>query len=175
MKKIPLDFRKKEYDLKLQSYEQRNNLRKLIGKEISQLLGIEPTDDFDYSNTIKCFFSLLEQQKKAVNSLNLVGEKLAELLQIDLTKLKEFQTNYIKVQFAVLPSIEEFTRYAITEIEIARHSDCIALIKVIQPAKMHLDEYGSFNHTKIVRAFLPMLSFDDSTQKIVPNNEFILS
>ena len=144
MKKIPLEFRKKEYDLKLQSYEQKNNLRKLIGKEISQLLGIDPSDDF-------------------------------ELLQIDLTKLKEFQTNYIKVQFAVLPSIEEFTRYAITEIEIAWHSDCIALIRAIQPAKMHLDEYGSFNHTKIVRAFLPMLSFDDSTQKIVPNNEFILS
>jgi hypothetical protein len=175
MKKIPLEFRKKEYDLKLQSYEQKNNLRKLIGKEISQLLGIDPSDDFEYFNTVKCFFSLLEQQKKEVNSLGLVGEKLAELLQINITKLKELQSEYIKVQFAVLPSIEEFTRYAITESQITKHNDLITLTKSIHTIKPHLEDLGAYNHTKIVRAFLPMLSFDDSTQKIVPNNEFILS
>ena len=170
MKKIPLEFRKKEYDLKLQSYEQKNNLRKLIGKEISQLLGIDPSDDFEYFNTVKCFFSLLEQQKKEVNSLNLVGEKLAELLQIDVTKLKELQSEYIKVQFAVLPSIEEHTIFAISETEIAKYLECIALIKAIANSKNHL---GNYNQFKILRAFLPLLSFDDKTQSFVPNVEFI--
>lgn len=168
-KRVPLEFRKKEYDLKLQSYEQRNNLRKLIGKEISQLLGIDTIEDFDYSNTVKCFFSLLEQKKKEVNSLGLIGEMLAELLQIDVTKLKELQSEYIKVQFAVLPSIEEFSIYAETEKEIAKYNDCVALIKAIANSKNHLDNY---NHFKIFRALRPMLSIDDN-QNIVPNIQFI--
>jgi hypothetical protein len=175
MKKIPIEFRKSGYDLKMKAFNNKSYLKKLISKEITQLIGIDPADGFNYSNTVKEFFSLLEQQKKEVNSLGLVGEKLAELLQIDVTKLKELQSEYIKVSYAILPSIEEFTLYAETEKEITKYNDCIALIKAIQTAKIHLDVLGDYNHFKIYKAFIPMLTFDGELQKIVPNNEFIKS
>lgn len=171
-KRIPINFRKEQYEARLQNFNQRISLQKLILNEIKKLTGADPIE-VEFSEAVKSFYKILEVQKSDVNSLGLSGEKLSDLLGIDLRNLGELENEYKKVQLAELPSIEEFTTYAETPIEIQKYTDCIALIKAIQTAKLHLDGIGSFNYFKIYKAFLPMINWDSRLQKFEPNNQFI--
>ena len=169
-KRVPLEFRKLQYDLKMATYKNRLELEKSIIKEVRLLSGDWPID-FDFTNILSSFFGLLEVQKKKQNSLNLSGEKLAELLAINTENLKALQIQYEAINGAVEPNVEDFTIYAETETEIARYNDCITLLKAIQSSKNHFDNYNAF---KIFRVLQPILSIDDN-QTIVPNIQFIKS
>ena len=168
MKKIPLEFRKLQYDLKMATYKNRLELEKSVIKEVRLLSGDWPID-FDFTNILSSFFGLLEVQKKKQNSLGLSGEKLAELLAINTENLKALQSQYEATNGAVEPKVEDFTIYAETETEIAKYNDCITLLKAIQGSKNHFDNYNAF---KVFRVLQPMLSIDDN-QNIVPNIQFI--
>jgi len=169
MKKIPLEFRQSQYDIKMTTYKKRLELEKSIIKEISLLTGEWPID-FDFTNVLSSFFGLLEVQKKKQNSLGMSGEKLAELLAINTENLKALQSQYEATNGAVEPNIEDFTIYAETETEIARYNDSVMLIKSIEASK----KYIIYNHHKIFMALKPMICVGEN-QKLVPDIQFIKS
>ena len=169
MKKIPLQFLKKQYDLKMATYKNRLELEKSIIKEVSLLTGKWPID-FDFTNVLSTFFGLLEVQKKKQNSLGLSGEKLAELLSINTENLKALQIQHHATNGATEPNVEDFTIFAETETEIARYNDCIALIKALKTAEKHI----VYNHHKIFMALKPMLLVGDN-YSLVPDIQFIKS
>ena len=169
MKKIPLQFLKKQYDLKMTTYKNRLEIEKKIIKEISFLLGEWPID-FDFTNVLTSFYGLLEIQKTKQNSLNLSGEKLAELLSINTANLKSLQLQYEATDGAEEPNVEDYTIFAQTELEIQKYNDCVNLIKAIKSAEKHI----VYNHHKIYMALKPMLSIGDN-YSLVPDIEFIKS
>lgn len=169
MKKIPLQFLKKQYDLKMATYKNRLELEKSIIKEVSLLTGEWPID-FDFTNVLSTFFGLLEVQKKKQNSLGLSGEKLAELLSINTLNLKSLQLQYEATDGALEPNVEDHTIYAETETEISKYNDCVSLIKAIKSAEKHI----IYNHHKIYMALKPMLSIGDN-YSLVPDIQFIKS
>lgn len=169
MKKIPLQFNKKAYDLKMTTYKNRLELEKSIIKEISLLTGEWPID-FDFTNILTSFFGLLEIQKKKQNSLNLSGEKLAELLSINTANLKSLQLQYEATDGALEPNVEDHTIYAETETEVAKYNDCVSLIKAIKSAEKHI----IYNHHKLYMALKPMLVVGKN-YSLVPDIEFIKS
>lgn len=166
-KKIALQFNKKQYDLKMATYKSRLELEKSIIKEISLLTGEWPID-FNFTNVLTSFYSLLEIQKKKQNSLNLSGEKLSELLGINTANLKSLQLQYEATDGATEPNVEDHTIYALTDFEISKYNDCINLIKAIKSAEKHI----IYNHHKIYMALQPMLSVGDN-YSLVPNIQFI--
>ena len=158
-KRIPINFRKELYDSRVNDFNNRIALQKLITNEIKKLTGADPIE-IEFSEAIKSFYKILEVQKAEVNTLGLTGEKLSELLSIDLSNLNELQREYLKVRFAEVPSIEAFTTYADTPEEIEKYEACQILIKAIEVAKIHLDKIGNFNQYKIKKALLPMFVHD---------------
>lgn len=168
-KKIALQFNKKQYDLKMATYKSRLEFEKNIIKEISLLTGEWPID-FDFTNVLNSFYSLLEIQKKKQNSLGLSGEKLSELLGINTANLKSLQLQYDATDGAEEPNVEDHTIWAQTELEIAKYNDCINLIKAIKSAERHI----VYNHHKIYMALKPMLSVGDN-YSLVPDIQFIKS
>jgi hypothetical protein len=171
-KRIPINFRKELYDSRVNDFNNRIALQKLITNEIKKLTGADPIE-IEFSEAIKSFYKILEVQKAEVNTLGLTGEKLSELLSIDLSNLNELQREYLKVRFAEVPSIEAFTTYADTPEEIEKYEACQILIKAIEVAKIHLDKIGNFNQYKIKKALLPMLDYNDELQRFEQNNVFI--
>ena len=168
-KKIALQFNKKQYDLKMATYKSRLELEKSIIKEISLLTGEWPID-FNFTNVLTSFYSLLEIQKKKQNSLNLSGEKLSELLGINTANLKSLQLQYEATDGATEPNVEDHTIFAQNELEIQKYNDCINLIKAIKSAEKHI----VYNHHKIYMALKPMLSVGDN-YSLVPDIQFIKS
>jgi hypothetical protein len=171
-KRIPINFRKELYDSRVNDFNNRIALQKLITNEIKKLTGADPIE-IEFSEAIKSFYKILEVQKAEVNTLGLTGEKLSELLSIDLSNLNELQREFLKVRFAEMPSIEAFTTYAETPEEIEKYEACQTLIKAIDVAKIHLDKIGNFNYFKIKKALLPMLDYNDELQRFEQNNVFI--
>jgi hypothetical protein len=171
-KRIPISFRKELYEAKLNDFNTRMNLQKLIKNELKKLLGSDPID-IECSEALKSFYLNLERVKAEVNSLGLKGNRLADLLGIDLSNLKDLEREYKKVQLCEVPSVEAFTTYAETEGELAKYDACQLLIKAFEVAKTHLDQIGSFNPYKVKNALLPMLIYNEDLQKFEPSNVFI--
>jgi hypothetical protein len=171
-KRIPISFRKELYEAKLNNFNTRMDLQKLIKNELKKLLGSEPID-IECSEALKSFYLNLERVKSEVNTLGLKGDRLADLLGIDLTNLKDLEREYRKVQLCEVPSVEAFTTYAETPDELEKWDACQLLIKAFEVAKIHIDKQGAFNHYKVRNALLPMLIFNDHLQKFEPSNVFI--
>ena len=171
-KRIPISFRKELYEAKLNDFNTRMSLQKLIKNEIKKLLGSEPIE-IEFSDALKSFYLNLERVKSEVNTLGLKGDRLADLLGIDLINLKDLEREYRKVQLCEVPSIEAFTTYAETSDELAKYDACQTLIKAIEGAKIHLDKIGNFNAYKIKNALLPLLIYNDELQIFEASNVFI--
>ena len=63
-------------------------------------------------------------------------EKLAELLEIDVSNLIRFNSVYLKLKNVSSPSIDTFTEYAETDEELSRLAACEKLIDVIKEIKL---------------------------------------
>jgi hypothetical protein len=109
-----------------------------------------------------------------VNTLNVSGEKLADLLGLNTNELVNLQQQFLKVKDAQQPKVENFTTYAETEIEIEKHNACIEAIKGINAIKIYITESrGGFLQYPFLKAFTPLLSWNPETLKFIPNPYFI--
>ena len=171
-KRIPISFRKELYQKKLEDFNTRMDLQKLIKNELKKLLGSEPID-IECSEAVKSFYLNLERVKSEVNTLGLKGDRLTELLDIDLSNLKDLEREYKKVRSCEVPSVEAFTTYTEGPQELAKWEACQLLISAFEVAKIHIDNLGAFNPYKVRNALLPMLVYNDELQRLEPSNVFI--
>jgi hypothetical protein len=175
MKKIPIEFNNHAFENAQKRFEQKTNIQKGIGVELKKLLHTDPEGNgFDFGDAVNQFYALLEQQKKEVNTLNVSGEKLADLLGMNVRPLEELQNQFLKVKDAEKPQVENFTTYAETETEIQRFNDCIEAIKGINKIAPYIAELkGSFLQYPFLQSFNPLLVWNNETLKFNPNPAFV--
>jgi hypothetical protein len=175
MKKIPIDFAKERFENAQKLFEQKTKIQKGIGDQLRKLLNTDPEGiEINFGDALNQFHALLEHQKKEVNTLNVSGEKLADLLGLNTNELVNLQQQFLKVKDAQQPKVENFTTYAETEIEIEKHNACIEAIKGINAIKIYITESrGGFLQYPFLKAFSPLLSWNPETLKFIPNPYFI--
>jgi hypothetical protein len=175
MKKIPIEFNEQGFENAQKRFEQKTNIQKGIGVELKKLLHTDPEGNgFDFGDAVNQFYALLEHQKKEVNTLNVSGEKLADLLGMNVRPLAELQNQFLKVKDAQQPQVEKFTTYAETEIEIQRFNDCIEAIKGINKIAPYITKSrGIFLQYPFLKCFSPLLVWNSKTLKFNPNPAFV--
>jgi hypothetical protein len=98
---IPIYFDEQSYNQHVKQFQSMLETKKQMVKEFKKLLNsqLEPTN---YENIVDEFYLCLELQKKEVNTMNLKGNKLASLLDINVSNLLTLQSNY-NLNIAVEP------------------------------------------------------------------------
>jgi hypothetical protein len=154
-----------------ESYATKIDLQKKLNAEFKKLLTNPDLESLDYSAALDEFHKQLEIEKKEQNTLDLPGDKLAELLSIDLTAIRVFQSRYINVKDAIQPKADDFTTYAESPDELKRHAVCIEVIKALNSAQPYINNY--YNHVTINRMFNPLILWDSKSLQYTPNYIFI--
>lgn len=170
-KPIAIYFAEQEYKNHLKQYEAKKELEKQIVKEFRKLLNSQ-LEPLNYENVIDEFYTCLELQKKEVNTMNLKGNKLASLLDIDVNRLLTLQSQYNLI-IVDEPKEENYTTYATKPEEIERYNVAMDVVKTINKAKPYTSSIG--NLTATLQAFAPMLNFSHLEQNYTPNIQFILN
>jgi hypothetical protein len=172
MKKIPLHFNKESFDLNQELFIEKQNLIKQIKIEMKRLLQTDEKN-IDYSSAKQFFLEKLAEQKKEVNTMNVSPEKLASLFDMDLTILESLENNFKKVAEVVEPSIESFTTYAETDVEITKYKLCADVIKLIGESQEYIQKIKPTNPRDFLAAFSPMLYWSINDEKLIPHPAFI--
>jgi threonine synthase len=171
IKPIAIYFAEQEYKNHLKQFEAKKEIEKQIVKEFKKLLNSQ-LEPIDFENVIDEFYTCLELQKKEVNTMNLKGNKLASLLDIDVNRLLALQSQY-NLLIVDEPKAEYYTTYATKPEEIERYNVAMDVIKTINKAKAYTSNFG--NLTATLQAFSPMLNFSHLEQNYTPNIQFILN
>ena len=168
-KQTPIYFDEQSYNQHLKEHQAMLETKKQMIKEFKKLLNsqLEPTN---FENIVDEFYSCLELQKKEVNTMNLKGNKLASLLDINVSNLLALQSRY-NLNTIVEPTTEQYTTYATTSEELEKYNICLEVIKAIDKAKKYTLSIGNLN--TMTQAFSPMIGFNHLTQSFVPNVGFI--
>jgi len=166
-KKIVIDFKKNTFESHQQKYEYFESCKKAINKEVNSLLET-PIQIKDFTNCVAEFFDALEIQKKKVNNLNLSSTKLAEVLELDVTRLQLMERE-ISILNPTKPDAEHYKTYAETEEEIERFNLCNDALKSIDA----LRKYGVTPNVNFAQAFKQIIYFDISGNTLKANIEFI--
>ena len=99
------------------------------------------------------------------------AEKLAELLELDLSNLKRFNEVFSKLKTVVSPSEETFTTYAETEEELTRLKQCEKLIETIYDVEL---KTGVKSYPfDVMKAFRRILNFNVRTNKYEANTYWV--
>jgi hypothetical protein len=170
IKPIAIYFAEQEYKNHLKKFEAKKEIEKQITKEFKKLLNSQ-LDPANFENVIDDFYSCLEIQKKEVNTMNLKGNKLASLLDIDVNRLLSLQSQY-NLLIVDEPKEEDYTTYATQPEEIERYNIAMEVIKTINKAKPYTSTNGNLIAT--INAFAPMINFSHREQNYQPNIQFIL-
>lgn len=170
-KRIPIYFDTIRFEKLNELFWTKVGLQKKIEQEFKKLLAKPDMSNIDYSNALDEFYKQLEFEKKEQNTLSLPGDKLADLLAINTTNIASLQVEHAKVKDAVEPIAENFTIYALTTEELNKYAVCIEVIKALNSAKPHINNY--YNHVTINRMFNPLIYWDAKALQYIPNHNFI--
>lgn len=173
MKKIPIYFNKSAFDNATEIFQQKTSIIKQINSEFKKLLKTDDTLIIDYSDLKKDFLSKLTEQKKEVNSLNLSGDKLAELLNLDTTHLDQLQTEIRSVILSSEPSKDNFTTFAETDAEIEKFKLCAEIIKTAITAHETIKKLRPADMRNYLLPFAPLIMWDPNESKLMPSHTFI--
>ena len=169
-KQTPIYFDEQSYNQHVKQFHSMLETKKQMVKEFKKLLNsqLEPTN---YENIVDEFYTCLELQKKEVNTMNLKGNKLASLLDINVNNLLTLQSAY-NLNQTQEPNPDDYTTFATTTDEIERFNACLDVIKVIDRVKKFiLPQQGNLSST--TQAFHPMIGYNHATQSYVPIVAFI--
>jgi len=170
-KRIPIHFDTIRFEKLSESYAAKIDLQKKLNAEFKKLLANPDLESINYSSALDEFHKQLEIEKKEQNTLDLPGDKLAELLSIDLTAIRVFQSRYINVKDAIQPKADDFTTYAESPDELKRHAVCIEVIKALNSAKPFTEHF--YNNVTLTRMFNPLILWDSNSLQYTPNYIFI--
>jgi len=165
----PIYFNEQAYNEHLKQFQSMIDTKKQMIKEFKKLLNSQ-LEPINFENIVDEFYSCLELQKKEVNTMNLKGNKLASLLDINISNLLALQSNYNRYSVDE-PRIEIYTTYAETPEELEKYNSCLDVIKAIDKAKIYTSPIGNLNN--ILQAFNPMIGYNHAIQSFVPNVGFI--
>ena len=168
-KSVFVDEAKFSQDLEV--YSNKLTAIQNIKKEIKKFIPNCKFNDEFFNNVLDNFYSSLLLKYKKQNTLNLRAEKLAELLEFDLSELKKNISDYENVKDTVSPSIDSYTLYAESDDELMRLDLCEKLINNISEieSKAGVKAYPF----EVTRAFRNIVNFDVRKNKYLPNHRWI--
>ena len=156
-------FNKKQSD-----YNRKKTIEKNIRFVVKKLTKQLTNSEF-YKDIPTNFYKAIEKAYKDSNPMNLKGEKLVELLEVDTTELFKLNNDYQQVKNAVEPSLTSFTIYAETSEEIAKYNACNDLIDACKTMDLYIKVFP-FN---IQQATKNAVKWDMGKNQLVVNHHWI--
>ena len=105
------------------------------------------------------------------NPMKLSGEKLVDLYELDISKLKILCAKWSEVQDLERPNRDDYCLFAKTKSEIDKYNTANNLIKALNEAKQFLYNSNPYN---LIQPFRNMVKLDMNS-KLVVNPAFITS
>jgi len=170
MKKEKIGFKEIEYNEALYKYESKKFLKEKIVKELKAL-----NNNFDFkdcANVIEELYVHLETKLKNSNPLKLKGQKLAELMELDVTQLETSIKNYLRTdsENPIKPIVDDFVVYADTDGELQKYNDCIDFINALKKFDKYLIP---FSRKQDFVAFTPFVNFNVNMNDFEINHTWI--
>ena len=169
-KKI-IEVNKQEFAKAVEVYGNKLQAKENLKKEVRKFIPKARIDESFYEDALNNFYDLLLVKYQKQNTLNLKAEKLAELLELDLTKLKTETANYNKLKNIESPNEAAYTTYAETEEEVNKLVKIEQLINLIYEIE---NELGVKAYPfDVATAFRRILKFNVRTNKYEVNARYI--
>lgn len=173
METIILKFHDREFDFATEMYNEKialiDTIKAVAKTELD--LTIEVSDSSSLNQNI---FKAVEQKYKSQNLLNLTGEKLVDLMQIDLKPINDaarLLSSYDAVDLLNKPTKEQFTVSVDTDKELERYNLCLETLKCIDGIK------AVYNYelplSGFVTGFRGILTYNLYTEKLEPCIGFV--
>ena len=162
---------KHSFARELEVYTNKIESQKRIKKEVRKYLPKYKIEKTFFNDVINNFNSALLKEYEKQNTLNLSAEKLAMLLDFDLTELKKYSSVYDKLKSVKSPSIDTFTTYAETDTELKKLSALENLINAIE--RVTVDTGIKAYPIEIERAFRRIITYNIRTNKYEINHRYI--
>tara|TARA_B100001057_G_C22747662_1_gene910438 strand:- start:234 stop:782 length:549 start_codon:yes stop_codon:yes gene_type:complete len=130
-KKKEIYFNKHNYEVYLNQWNKKTELRKSIEFELKKFFPAMKINVQDlFPNPEVKIYDLVEKQYKQNNPMGLSGIKLAELKELDFRSLLNNQIfNYEKLKDLKKPTKSDFTSYAVSHAEIEKLNQCKDFIR----------------------------------------------
>tara|TARA_R100001443_G_scaffold25905_1_gene38959 strand:+ start:1024 stop:1575 length:552 start_codon:yes stop_codon:yes gene_type:complete len=155
----------------LEVYSKKVTAMQNIKKEVRRLIPSAHLDQKFFNNVMKNFYEILLAKYNKENTLNLRGEKLADLLELNLNNLKKYSDIYDEVKNIKSPTEDTFTTYAETDAELNKLDLCERLIEMINDIEQ---EAGVKAYPfDLVKAFKNIITFDIRKNTYAPNYKWI--
>lgn len=171
--KIILEFDQRGFEYASAMFNEKNNLIKSIQQVAKNELDliIEISD----SKTLKeNIYNAIEKKFKVQNTLNLTGEKLAELMQLNLKPIFEASrllVSYDEIDKNTTPTKEMFTISVENEKETERYNHALKLIETINKTRSLTNELPALNMYLIV--FKSVIRLDGTGNNFEPSPMFV--
>lgn len=148
MKKIVLNYDNSGFEFANSMFTEKNNLIKAIQDIAKNTLDleVEVKDSLSLNENI---YKAVEIKYKSQNLLNLTGEKLVDLMQIDLSPIFEASrllSSYDGTDENKQPTKEMFTLTVDNDDELLRYNHAMKCISVINETKQLTNDRGNFNN-----------------------------
>jgi hypothetical protein len=172
-KKIILQFDQREFEHAKAMFKEKDALItaiQLVAKNELDLT-IEVTDSLTLKENI---YLAVETRYKKQNTLNLAGEKLVELMQINLKPIYDagrLLKGYDLVNLQHVPSKEDFSISVDNERENERYNVAIQAIEVIKKSRTLTNDQRHLNNYLL--AFGSVLRLNLSTNELEPLPSFV--
>jgi hypothetical protein len=156
------------FNRKQAEYSKKKTIEQNIKFLVKKLLKINISSSF-YKDIPANFYKAVEKAYKDSNPMNLKGEKLVSLLDMDTTELFKLNSEYKAIKNAKEPSMTEFTIYAETSQELAKYRACNDLIDACKTMEMYIKIFP----VNIQHATKNAVLFDLRKNKLVANHHWI--
>ncbi len=171
IKKKAVYIDKHSFAKSVEVYSNKLTAMQNIKKEVKKHISNAHIDDKFYKDVMKNFFEMLLAKYKKQNTLNLRGEKLADLLEIDLSNLKKFSAMYDKLKGVQSPTEDSFTTYAETDEELSKLDATEKLVNMIK----EINEVCGIRAYpfEVCSGFKNIIQYDIRTDEYKPNWRWI--
>ena len=168
-KKIEVYFNKQGYNNSLRNYNDKLKTRDQITDEVKRLIAEVDVKQPFFTKPLASFY--LACQEHLNNPMNLSGEKLVGLYDMNITELKRLCFYWEEIKDLVKPKRVDYCVYAKTKAQIDKYNTANKLIKALDEANQYL-----YNRTPIqlVQPFRNMVKLDMNSNLVV-NPAFIAS
>ena len=168
-KKIEVYFDKQGYNNSLRNYSEKQKIKNQISDEVKRLIADVNVKPPFFTRPLASFY--LGCQVHLNNPMNLSGEKLVELYDMDISELKRLCFYWEEIKDLAKPKRADYCVYAKTKAQIDKYNTANKLIKALDEANQYL--YNR-NPIQLVQPFHNMVKLDMNS-KLVVNPAFIAS
>lgn len=168
VKRVPIYFNETGYNHELKNYTNKKSLEELIDQEFN----IEKQYKVDFSKDImEQYYAMICEIYKDKNTLDLSGNKLCDLLEIDNSNIISLSSRYRPYSDVVKPKKDTFTLFAKTEKELYKLDYAKRLIKILNESK---EQIPNTHLTVYLQTFKEVINRGYNSEFIV-NPHFIKS